>query len=81
MACPAALSSTCRFVRWKRADSDLGLELSNLLAERWLGDLQSLGGSAEVKVLGDGEEVAQMAELDIHMQNLSIERYKDIGHA
>jgi hypothetical protein len=41
-----------------------------LLAERRLGDAEALGGFAEVEGLGDGEEVAEVAELDFltHMQ-------------
>ena len=40
----------------------LGLELTDLLGQRRLGHVQPLGGPAEVPLLGDGDEVAQVTE-------------------
>ena len=37
-------------------------ELADLLGERGLGEVEAEGGSAEVQFLGDGDEVAEMAE-------------------
>ena len=41
----------------------LGLELPDLLGQRRLGHVQALGGPAEVPLLGDGDEVAQVTKL------------------
>lgn len=38
-------------------DPQLLLQFSNLSAERWLGHVQTLGRTAEVELLGDGDEV------------------------
>jgi hypothetical protein len=43
---------------------ELGLELSNRLGERRLGNVETLCGAPEVALLGHGEEVAQEPELD-----------------
>ena len=43
--------------------ADLLLELADLLAQRRLGHVQALGRAAEVQLLGDDDEVAQVAEL------------------
>ena len=43
--------------------ADLLLELADLLAQRRLGHVQALRRAAEVQLLGDGDEVAQVAEL------------------
>ena len=42
---------------------DLLLELADLLAQRRLRHVQALGRAAEVQLLGDDDEVAQVAEL------------------
>ena len=42
--------------------AELGLERANLLAERRLGDVQPRGGTPEVQLLGDGDEIAKLAE-------------------
>ena len=42
---------------------ELGLEAADLLRERRLRDVQPRGGAAEVALLGDGDEVAQVPEL------------------
>jgi len=51
------------------ADEQVGaegaLELVDLVAQRRLGDVQARGGPAEMELLGDGQEVAQQARLEI----------------
>jgi hypothetical protein len=42
---------------------ELALEPGDLLADRGLHHRQPLGGPAEVQLLGDGDEVPQLAEL------------------
>ena len=42
--------------------AELGLERVDLLAERRLGDVQSRRGAPEVQLLGDGDEIAKLAE-------------------
>ena len=39
-------------------------ELADLLREWRLGEMQTERGAAEVQLLGDGDEVAQVAEFD-----------------
>ena len=46
-------------------DPELGLELADLLAHRGLRDVQALGRAAEVQLLGDGDEVAEVPELHL----------------
>jgi len=48
------------------------LELSDLVAQRRLGDVEPRGGTAEVELLGDGQEVANQARLKIDSPSLSI---------
>jgi hypothetical protein len=48
------------------------LELVNLVAERGLGDVEARGGAAEVELLGNGQEVAQQARLEIDRARLSL---------
>ena len=55
--------------------AELGLEAADLLRERRLRDVQPRSGAAEVPLLGDGDEVAQVPELHgsglaIHIQNI-----------
>jgi hypothetical protein len=40
-------------------------ELADLLREGRLGKVQALGSATEVKLFGDGYEVAEMAEFDV----------------
>ena len=42
--------------------AQLGLERADLLAERRLGDVQARRGAPEVQLLGDGDEIAKLAE-------------------
>ena len=44
---------------------ELGLEAADLLGERRLRDVQPLRGAAEVPLLGDGDEVAQLSQLHV----------------
>ena len=55
---------------------ELGLEAADLLRQRRLGDVQAFGGTAEVPLLGHGEEVAQVPQLHgsasaIHIRNIA----------
>jgi hypothetical protein len=43
--------------------ADVALEVADLPAQRRLGDVQARRRAAEVQLLGDGDEVAQVAEL------------------
>jgi hypothetical protein len=47
----------------EQGDAELLLELADLLAQRRLRDSHPRGGAAEVQLLRDGEEVAQVPEL------------------
>jgi hypothetical protein len=46
--------------------AELALECPDLRRKCRLRDVQPLGCAAEVQLLGDGEEVAQMPKLDVH---------------
>jgi hypothetical protein len=50
----------------QQGDGERGLERPDLLAHRLLGDVQILGGTREVPVLGDGHEVAHLPEIGGH---------------
>ena len=52
--------------------ADLLLELADLLAQRRLRHVQALGRAAEVQLLGDDDEVAQVAELHGVMMSVGI---------
>src|SRR5215210_7534601 len=45
---------------FEEPDPELLLELSNRLRERWLSNVQTRGCTAEVKLLGDCKEVAEV---------------------
>jgi hypothetical protein len=47
----------------EQVDAELAFELSDLLAERRLRHVQARRGAAEVQLLRDGQEVAEVAEL------------------
>jgi hypothetical protein len=49
----------------EQARPELGLEASDLAAERWLGDEQLGCGPSEVLVLGHGDEVPNEAQVDV----------------
>jgi hypothetical protein len=46
--------------------AELCLERPDLGREGRLGDVQPLGGAAEVQLLGDGQEVPEMPKLELH---------------
>src|SRR6185295_7533579 len=46
----------------EEADVEFPLQLPNLLGERWLRDVQSLGGPAEVQFLRDRAEVPEVTQ-------------------
>jgi hypothetical protein len=48
------------------------LELADLVAQRRLRDVQPRGGAAEVEFLGDGQEVAEQARLEVDRPRLSV---------
>src|SRR3954468_18589342 len=50
-------------VAQQQLGADLLLELADLLAQRRLGHVQALGRAAEMQLLRDGDEVAEVAEL------------------
>ncbi len=58
----------------KEPDVQLPLQTPDLTAQRGLGEMQRLGGAAEVQFLGDHGEVAHQAQLQVHR------RYRGIGH-
>jgi hypothetical protein len=47
----------------KQPHPELVLELANLLRDSGLRDVQSLGGAAEMQLLGDGYEISEMTKL------------------
>lgn len=48
---------------FEQGESQVLLQLGDLPAERRLGDVQALGGTADVFVLGHGDEVAQLSQV------------------
>src|ERR1700741_2228054 len=66
------LGKECR-TRWRQhnssaitieeSDFEVALQSLDLLGERRTGDVQPVGGPAEVQLLGDSDEVAQLAQL------------------
>ena len=64
----------------EQCDAELLLELAHLLAERRLRDPHAGGGAPEVQLLGDGDEVAEVAELHVRCdtQNVSMPPHKYI---
>jgi len=44
-------------------NSEFALKRADLLAERWLGDVQACRRAMKVQLLGDREEVAEVAQL------------------
>jgi hypothetical protein len=64
--CPAGVSATARLVALEQAQAELAFEPLNLLGQRRLGDVQPCGRAAEMQFLGDGDEAAQQAQVDVH---------------
>jgi hypothetical protein len=50
----------------EQRESQVSLEQPDLFGERRLGDVQQLGGVREVQLLGDGDEVPQVAQMHLH---------------
>ena len=46
-----------------QADPDFFLQATDLLRQRRLGNVLARGGSREVEFLGEGDEIAQLAEI------------------
>ena len=46
----------------QQREPELVLQRPDLLAERRLGDVQPRGGAPEVQLLGDGDEITQLAK-------------------
>jgi len=65
------------------ADEQVGaegaLELVDLVAQRRLGDVQARGGPTEMELLGDGQEVAEQARLEIDSPRLTLARNTGLG--
>jgi len=57
------------------------LELADLVAQRWLGDVEARGRPAEVELLSDGQEVAKQARLKIDRPRLSIGWVTGLGQS
>ena len=55
------------------------LELADLVAQRRLGDIEARGGTAEVELLSDGQEVAKQTRLEIDSPSLSIASETGLG--
>jgi hypothetical protein len=59
-------SPTCRgqldvSATYEQLDSELSLKGLDVLAKRWPGHPEALGGSPEVQLFGDGDEVPQVS--------------------
>ena len=64
----------------EKADTEFLLERADLGAEGWLGDVEFLGGAAEVEFLGDGGKVFQMSEFHgIDINKVSMGQQTCIG--
>jgi hypothetical protein len=48
----------------EQGGADLRLEATDRLRQRRLGDVEALGGSSEVALLGDGDERTQVTKFD-----------------
>src|SRR5262249_41033994 len=60
--------------------AELGLDLADGGRERWLRHAQALGGAAKAEFLGDGDELAELAELDHgDIRSISISQPHSIG--
>ena len=63
---PAGVSSVARLVADEQLGAELVLQRADLPGQHRLGDVQPLGRPAEVQFLGDGDEVPELAEVDVH---------------
>ena len=50
----------------EQQDADFFFQLGELLAERRLGDMQFFGGAGEILLLGDLDDVLQLAEFHVY---------------
>lgn len=50
----------------EQAETDLLLQSADLLGQRRRGDEQLGGGPPEMTLVGDGDEVAQQPEVEVH---------------
>ena len=71
-AAPAGVRATERDVRTNSRAADDRLEALDLLGQRRLGDVQPLSGAGEMLLLGDGDEIAQVSQLEIHRHSILI---------
>jgi hypothetical protein len=62
----------------EQLDSELSLKGLDLLAKRWPGHPQALGGSPEVQLFGNGDEVAQLPELHTSLISLWLRSYAEM---
>jgi hypothetical protein len=51
--------------------ADFGFQIADLLAQRGLGDTHAPRRAREIPVFRHGEEVADMSQLQRHLQNIS----------
>ena len=75
---PSAPRVTAPF---EQRDTDLGLELPDLLAERGLRGVQPAGGAREAQLLGHGDEVPQVAQFHpARLDGTAMERNPETLH-
>jgi hypothetical protein len=65
----------------EQRDPDGFFELADLLAERRLGDVHSRSGASEMQLLGDGDEILELAQLDHHGWAPWVEKRRDGGNS
>ena len=75
---PAARQRGAPAVAVEQRHAELGLELADLLADARLGEVQAVGGAAEVKLLGDGDERAQLPQFHGRMIGAAFHRTRTL---
>ena len=75
---PAAVSAHPPVVPLEQLGAHDALELLDLPAQRRLGHLQPGGGPAEVQLLGDGDETAELLQRERHARKVSINAVMDL---
>jgi len=63
----------------KQGISDFFFEASDLLRERWLSHVEALGCMAEMQFFGDGQEVAEVAEVHIRIVLIETNNILDVS--